>query len=129
MRPLIIDNNVKEQIAKVIDHAKQNIFSVDDLLDVMNKEISKAGDSEGFTVVIPVGYTCVFSYENQPIGLARHLSISVDEPDKMPNVESVKEIMNQFGFESELEQCIVGIEKLEESYNAISIAELVKVSN
>jgi len=129
MRPLIIDSIAKEKIAKVIDHAKQNIFSVDDILDVMNKEKSKAGDSEGFTVVIPIGYTCVFSYENQPIGLARHLSISVDEPHKMPNVESVKEIMNQFGFESVLAQCIVGIENIDESHSAISIAELVKVSN
>lgn len=49
-------------------------------------------------VDIPVGYRAAFSFENQPVGLVRHLSVSVDRPGFMPSVAAFYAIAEAFGF-------------------------------
>jgi hypothetical protein len=51
-------------------------------------------------VLIPVGFRAAFSVEEQPGGLVRHLSVSVDEGagQKMPNPIQVEMIAQEFGF-------------------------------
>ena len=50
-------------------------------------------------VIIPMGFRAAISFEDQPAGLVRHLSISVEsETDGMPNMPSVLAIAAAFGF-------------------------------
>lgn len=47
-------------------------------------------------VLIPIGYRAAFSFEQQPIGLCRHLSVSHE--GAMPSEAAVAEIARMFGF-------------------------------
>lgn len=65
MGALFIDDDTRGKITAVIAHAEKNIFSMDDLLDLLNKQALPAGDRKGFSCIIPVGYRCVYSLEMQ----------------------------------------------------------------
>lgn len=51
----------------------------------------------GVPVTIPIGYRCSISFEIQPIGLCRHLAISVETPGKLPHQAAIKMISEAFG--------------------------------
>ena len=122
IRPLIIDDSVKESLKSLANHAAKNPYSTDDLLDLMNKQIPPPGDLPEFVRELPFGYRVVFTIEHQPVGNVRHLSMSVDSPDMMPNVESVKAVMEILGFDS-IENCKIYPEDLG-SRQAINILEI-----
>src|SRR5262245_60720176 len=48
-------------------------------------------------VELPVGFTAVISFEEQPVGLCKHLSVSIDKHGMLPNLEAVKMIGKEFG--------------------------------
>ena len=58
-------------------------------------EAKPPGDIPGHACTLPVGFKVVYSIENQPGGLYRHLSVSVDG-DKWPNEYAVQEIARAF---------------------------------
>jgi hypothetical protein len=125
MRPLLIDDSVKEAAAKVVQFAEQHVLSVDDLLDTVNGELPSVGDQEGYTCHIPVGYRAVFSIENQGTFHVRHLSVSVDRAGKLPHPDAVQEIMGLFGFTNKLRNCMVKVEYLEDAGQAINVWEKI----
>ena len=82
---------------------------------------------QGFTMEIPMGYTATYTVEEQPMGLCRHLSVSVPN-EKMPNPAAVQEIMSLFGFETVLgtkmkTSTAIWEEKYAPGFNAINILE------
>ena len=126
MRPMIIDDNVKRKMEKLAAYAEAHIFSMDDLLDMVNKEKPPPGLDPNFQVEIPVGYKVVYSIEDQPAGKVRHLSVSVDAKGKLPSIPAVKEIMIMLGFTKEIEQCKVDLENLEEDHSAVNVLEVIR---
>jgi hypothetical protein len=99
MSILVLDDKTKASIERLKKKAEENPFSMDDLLDIHNKEKKAAGD-DGFAIFIPVEYKVVYTIENQKHKI-KHLSISV-RPPKMPNPLAVEEIMSLFGFRNKL---------------------------
>jgi hypothetical protein len=73
-------------------------------------------------VNLPVGYLAAISFEEQPIGLCRHLSISVDKPGALPNPAAVEMIMKEFGCDHLL--AAPWIEEFEPGHEAINIVAL-----
>src|SRR5437762_4044175 len=122
-RPMIIDEDAKQKIKAVIVHAEANVFSMDDLLDIYNKQEKVAADQSGFVCEIPVGYRIVYSLEDQPAGIVRHLSVSVDEDKCLPNPPTVELLMKLFGFQSDLAFCHVKLEDISPSRQAINVLE------
>jgi hypothetical protein len=49
-------------------------------------------------VLLPIGYRAAISFEYQPFGLVRHLSVSVDTPGRVPNQPAMEMIAKAFGF-------------------------------
>jgi hypothetical protein len=51
-------------------------------------------------VLIPVGFRAAISFEDQPAGLVRHLSISVESnaAGAIPNIPSILAVAKAFGF-------------------------------
>lgn len=125
MRPLVINNDIKEQINKLVAHAEKNPFSMDDLLDAYNKQAPVAGDYAEFTIHIPVGYRVVYSIEKQKKDV-RHISISVDAEGVLPHVLVVEAIIKLFGFKNELIDCKVGLEDCWPNKQAISVLEVIE---
>lgn len=109
MSILIIDEATKERIKEVKDYAERNHYSFDDLLDIKNGAQEPPGDNAFYSCHLSEGYRVVYIIEDQPsVGLLRHISVSLNE--QLPSVPSVKLIMEEFGFETPLEECYVYLE-------------------
>lgn len=126
MSALLIDENVKSDIAKVIAYAEKNPYTMDMLLDRMNKAIPIPGDMEEYTVLIPFGFKVVFTIEQQNKGDIRHLTMSTATPGRLPNPTTVEEIIKLFGFENEMSDCILDIEDIGPNHHAIRVVEFIK---
>lgn len=125
MSVLIIDEAAKERIKEVKEYAERNHYSIDDLLDIKNGAQEPPGDNGFYSCHLMTGYRVVYTIEHQPsIGLVRHMSISLNE--QLPSVPSVKLIMDEFGFESQLEECYTFIENTPTG-KAINVLEVYNV--
>jgi hypothetical protein len=51
-------------------------------------------------VKLPTGYRAEISFEEQPDGLCRHLSVSVDQLGALPSIHAVAMVASAFGFQS-----------------------------
>jgi hypothetical protein len=75
--------------------------------------------------LIPYGYRAAISFEHQPAGLCRHLSISIEkDPGTMPGMEAVKAIAEYFGVS--FEDSHKWVEEYEPRRFAINLVSLDK---
>jgi hypothetical protein len=123
MRAMIITDEVQARIKEVMRYAEKHIFSMDDMLDIMNKQREPPGNDPNHVVHIPIGYKVVFTMDNQNIGICKHISISVDRPDKLPNPIVVENILQEFGIWTPLEDLVISFEDLTHGYQAITVVE------
>lgn len=126
MRALIIDDNVKKRVAEVIAFASTHVYSLADMMAISQKKMPIPGDLHEFLIDIPMGYTAVYTMEQQLDGLYHHLSISVDAPGKLPSIPSAMEICQLFGMEPVTENQIYNFEDISPTQQAISIHEKIK---
>jgi len=123
---VIISESVKEKIKQVIEYANENVTSLETLKKVAIGEANPVGDSEEYTVRIPNGIKAVFSIEEQakPIGLCKHLSVSINLDGRTPHPGVVTMIMQEFGFKNDLDRCIVWNEDFGDgTLSAINVIE------
>ncbi len=107
MRALVIDEAAMSRAAEIVEYAKSNVWSIDDLLDLYNGDVAKAGEEHGSRMMIDSGYRVVYSREEHPeSGVLHHLSISIDNPVMLPSPESVQLIMQLFGIETKIADCL-----------------------
>lgn len=125
-RPFVIDEAFINSMKELSDYAENNHFTMDDLLDVYNNQLSPAGDHTEYTRILPFGYKVVFTIEEQPAGNVRHLSMSVDEDDKLPNEIVIREVMKQLGFGKPMEECALHLEDISANRQAINVLEIIK---
>jgi len=104
-RPLIITDEIRERIAAIRIWAEQNIEPLSSLVRRMgDADGRRAPGSLNFdktTIIIPMGYRCCFTIEQQAKGNCRHLSVSVPAPGMVPNEHAMALILHEFGFEGE----------------------------
>lgn len=110
MRPLMFGEEQKKEVARVMEFAEKHAFSKAVMEKRMENVGTPPGDNPEFFCLIPVGFKCVYTIEEQPFGWCRHLSVSVDNPDKMPSIPAVEMLMKEFGFRGKLKECYVYIE-------------------
>lgn len=95
--------DVLSKIHRVMRYAEENIYSIDDLLDMKNGELPVPGDVPQRICTIPLEYRVVYSIEQHPGTMAKHISISVGkEEGRFPSIEAVGHIMSLFGFKSDI---------------------------
>lgn len=109
IRPLVVDDKTKSEIARVIDFATKNKYPIAVMMERMKGGLSP-GDLDWYTCFIQVGYKCVYTVEEHPMGWAHHLSVSIDAPGKCPAVQAVQFLMKEFGIETEMDKCYVYME-------------------
>jgi hypothetical protein len=97
-RPLVISPEVQTAIKKVKSYAELNHIPLGDVKKMASGEMEPIGNDDEHSCLIPFGFRCVYSIEEQPTGTFRHLSVSVDAPGKYPAVEAVNMVMKEFGF-------------------------------
>jgi hypothetical protein len=114
-RPLIIRLEQMKEIYAAIDRARTRPLprdAFDRLVGTVPQDTStiKLADRKGYDrrvrdryppqqVLVEVGFRCAFSFEEQPAGLCRHLSVSVEdeEPYATPQIEAAQLLARAFG--------------------------------
>ena len=123
MRTLIIDDEARTEINKVLVYAQEHKIDFPTMEKMMTGEVDPVGDDAFYACYINQGYRIVFSFEEQPCGWCRHLSISVDARHKLPSIPAVEIIMGECGFSGGIHDCInVWIE----NERAVNVLQQVK---
>lgn len=103
LRPLVIADAERAAIRRLTDHAERNIVTSARILRTIAGSERPVGDDPNFVCVIPVGYRCVYSIEEQPkFGTCWHLSISVLGEGAAPNEAAVEMLASEFGFRGKI---------------------------
>lgn len=138
-RPLIINDEVRAKIAEAIKRAEANplplAYIKSAAVPAYTVDLKLSERKPGFerpeseNVLIPVGFRVAFSIEEQPVGMCGHLSISVDNPRKVPHPEAVKMIANEYGLKVKTladPNITVWFEEFEPGHRAINLVALWK---
>lgn len=130
MRPLVINDQVRAQIAEAIKKAEQHPVPIAFLMTAGIEDkpnVSLADRKPGFErpaselVIIPFGYHVAYSIEEQPIGLCGHLSISVDKPGMTPAPEAVVMIAEEYGIKFPSKMTKFWVEEFDPGHHAINL--------
>jgi hypothetical protein len=78
------------------------------------------------TITLPLGWMVTLSYEFQPMGLVRHLSMSSPAAGRVPHPEAVRWVMDALGFMHPLEECLVYPETYDNGRVAMNVIEVVE---
>ena len=113
MRLLTIDKEAIESIQEVVRYAESHRSSIDQLKKTIAGERLPAGDDPGHVCFFNDGVRAVYSIEDQPMGMCRHLSVSVEASGayKYPSEEAVTMLMTEFGFKYPLKDSKIWIEE------------------
>lgn len=128
-RPLVLDETARARIKAVVEYAKAHPVDLRQLVRTLGNETLAVGSDAQHVCEIDFGYRCVFSIEEQPppVGLCRHLSISVNEKGKGPALAAVDALAREFGFKgSETAVGRVWREDLEDGYAALNLVQQIE---
>lgn len=140
MSALLIDDGVRKLIKAASERAFKNPMSREQIMDLVQRTPQQANHLDFKSrpkamnrahrpeeILIPVGYRVCFSVEDQPHGLVRHLSVSVNKAGMLPHMLAVGMIAEAFEFRlgaSADER--VWTEEYEPGRYAVNVAELVE---
>jgi hypothetical protein len=97
MRALIIGEPERQAISALKARAATSVI---DAAAAMQGDPDKVRqENRSLTILLPRGFEVTYTHERQPSGLYHHLSVSVDQRDRMPSPEAVDMIMEAFGLE------------------------------
>jgi len=114
VRALILGEKEKKAIEELTRYADSHRINKKTLEQMAQGKALPIGDDPHYVCYLPDGFRVVFSFEEQPMGWSRHLSVSVDAQDKCPNPHAVQLIMMEFGFRGSIKDCCVWTEDLGE---------------
>lgn len=124
MIPLVIDEKVRADIQRVKEYASKNVVSLETLKGLMaGQGLPLPGDKEEFSLCVPMGFKVVYSHEEQPHGVCRHLSISINVEGRVPHPQAVIMMCQEFGFINVFADCMVWTEKIGDALEAINVVE------
>lgn len=121
MRPIIIYDQVRIDIQNVIEYAEKHIMTRRIMLETMKGLHPPIGDTKEYICEIPIGYRVCYSIEDQPAGMAKHISISVMFDGLYPSRTAVLQIAKLFGINIDNKMQRIWIEKEFEAVNFVEI--------
>jgi hypothetical protein len=132
MAVLIIDARVKKEVARLIEAAQRRPVLWEQMKDAVfpvhetrNLKLSdrKPGAERPPSDHIFIGNCRVaFSFEQQPAGMFRHLSVSVPRPGRLPAEAIVLEIMELFGFDRD-RRLHIWMEEFDPGHEAVNVLQ------
>lgn len=96
---IFMDNDINTKISDVILHAEANPFSFEVMKNASenNLPIIEKG-CDDFEILLPMGYRIIYTVEEHPMGLCRHISVSHNM--EQPSFDDLLQILNHFGFKT-----------------------------
>lgn len=138
MSVLMFNDRVRRQIARALELARDQVMpwsigqkiAIDDRADPKHELTLKDRKQDNpfpRSQHLELGsYRCAISFEEQPAGLCRHLSVSVKKPGKLPNEYAIKMLAEEFGFTSGWPPTRgrVWLEEFEPGHQAVNVLEV-----
>ena len=134
---LIIGPHEQKAIAKALELARDQVMpwsigkniAIDDRAKPTNELTLKDRKHDNpfprSQHLILGSYRCAISFEEQPAGLCRHLSVSVKKRGKTPNPIAMQMLAEAFGFsEFPPSRGRVWLEEFEPGHHAVNVIEL-----
>ena len=107
MTPLVIDDDVRAEIARIAKNAEANPTPLETMEKLASGDSAPGGLNKEFTIWIPVGFSVTYTHEVQPGNVVcRHMSMSAGDNNKVPHPEAFKMMMELFGFVNTLDDLI-----------------------
>jgi len=100
-----INDNNKILIAELIKNACENKISLEEMYEIASGKKDPIGNNPKFSRRLEKNIRVVYSIEQHPSHLMKHISISEDF--KLPGLEDVVTILKEFGFERDILDCAV----------------------
>jgi hypothetical protein len=111
--------NERRQIKKVVDYAKLHIYQTDDILDMMNEQMTTPGEDAGHTVRVQMGrWICYFLVDHPIKGRCHYFQIKPDVTGILPDKPEMDYIVREFG---------IGRPLLDEHITIDETQEVVKI--
>ena len=131
--PLVINDRVRKDIARVRDYAMQFPMQVSDMENAMTFQQSPLYNRPEHWCVVPLGFRCAFTVEpalskpsGDPIGYIRHLSVSMIKRGRVPSEAAMDMLMEEFGFTCNHLACAeAGLMWMEDEY-AINVCQFLE---
>jgi hypothetical protein len=122
MRALIIGPVEEAKIATLKALAETNVHDAKADMDAVPGAVRDGNARQ--TIALPIGFSVTYTLERQPIGLCRHLSVSVDKRGHVPSPEAVTMILEAFGMSPWEEALNIWVENFGRGEKAINVIEL-----
>lgn len=131
MSALVIGEAQRRQIAEL------RAFAAANPMDAMASDMIAQTDIDAYrdmmetlSIDLPVGFHVTYTHERQPNAptptkLCHHISISVEQPKKMPLPEAVEMILLEFGMKPMREATGVWLEDIDRVTAAVNIVQLI----
>lgn len=114
------DNNVRKKVRDIIEYANQNIYQVDDILDMMNKEITVPGEKPEHLVLAPLGrWICYYLVDHPQKGLSHYFQIKPNSLGKLPDKPELEYILKEFDIETPLLEEYISIDETAEETKVV----------
>lgn len=136
MTPIIINDDVRQQIFQVVQHAWNNIVPIYQMAEhgkLKEGMSNPIANDKGHYILIPQAFNVIFSIEDQGtevkdgrggLGKCRHLSMSINKKGRVPNPIALDMVMEEFGFDNPLHHCAIWIEHFgDDNLVAINVLE------
>lgn len=112
MSVFAFDYFIRQKIRKVIDYANDNIYQLDDILDMMNNQMEYPGTNPEHQVLIPIGrFICYYLVDHPIKGRCHYFQIKPDASGQFPDRKSLEYIVKEFGIEKPLLDEHINIDK------------------
>ncbi len=93
----------RQQIRKVVDYAKNNIYQTDDILDMMNGEMTTPSEDPRYLVRVGLGrWICYYLVDHPNKGRCHYFHIKPDISGELPDKPQMEYIVKEFGIDSPL---------------------------
>jgi hypothetical protein len=109
-RVLVIDAEAQRMITAAVDRARARpvpiLISMQlahighdrPVLELHERKPNAVERPQPECIALYDGYQCAISFEEQPAGMLRHLSVAVNNPGKVPMPSAMEMISKAFGF-------------------------------
>ena len=134
MAVIVITSEDRAKIKQMMADAKRDYIPWEKIKDVgvlSNKPVLKLEDRKPGTrpavdqQIILGNCRVAFSYEEQPAGMCKHLSISIGDARRLPHPVAVEMVATEFGYPTDyLQTCMVWVEEFEPKRYAINVVEV-----
>ena len=131
-RVLVIDEITRQRIEALIAFAMENPIPAQQVIkaapvetgDVLTEaDLKSANRPTAPGIDIPFGFHACFSIEEQPVGMVRHVSISVDTAGKCPSESAVGMIAEAFGILVPFDR--IWLEEFEPGHHCVNVIKIV----